>query len=144
MPMSRDKRTNDNLMYSNNIMSYRNELMGRLLSGITNSELENLIRVREEGRRPIPAPRRKKQQPVAAPRTKINEKRRALNGYTKSYEIGLKSNVNALVQLQNTRLAISRYCLILFLRRQKGSNLWKLLWLPLSNGPDKKERTKTQ
>ena len=44
------------------------------------------------GRRPnpIPAPRTKKKQPVAAPRTKIGEKRRAPNGFTKSYEIGLK------------------------------------------------------
>ena len=58
--------------------------------------------------RPIPAPRRKKQQPVAAPRTKIDGKRRALKGFTKSYEIGLKSDRDVLLQLQNTRLAISR------------------------------------
>ena len=58
--------------------------------------------------RPIPAPRTKKQQPVPARRTRIGEKRRALKGFTKSYEIGLKSNRDALVQLQNTRLAISR------------------------------------
>ena len=57
---------------------------------------------------PISAPRTKKQQPVAAPRTKIGEKRRALKGFTKSYEIGLKNDRDALVQLQNTRLAISR------------------------------------
>ena len=62
------------------------------------------------GRRPtsIPAPRTKKQQPVAAPKTKIGEKRRALKGFTKSYEIGLKTDRDALVQLQNTTLAISR------------------------------------
>ena len=62
---------------------------------------------------PIPAPRRKhllgSKIPIPAPRTKIGEKRRALNGYTKSYEIGIKSNFSALEQLQNTRLAISRY-----------------------------------
>ena len=58
--------------------------------------------------RRIPGPRTKKQQPVAAGRTKIGEKRRALKGFTKSYEIGLKSDRDALVQLQNTRLAISR------------------------------------
>ena len=132
----------------------RNELIRRLLSGITNDELQNLVRVREEARRPIPtmregearrpiptprrrtpipaprkmgvkqliryfennpippyrpipAPRTKKQQPVAAPRTKIGKKRRDLKGFTKSYEIGLKSDRDALVQLQNTRLAIS-------------------------------------
>ena len=62
------------------------------------------------GRRPtpIPSPRTKKQLPVAAARTKIGEKRRALKGFTKSYEIGLKNDREALVQLQNTRLAISR------------------------------------
>ena len=71
----------------------RNSLIRRLLSGITNEELENLVRVREGGRAPIPplrsnvqqyrpvrAPRKKKQQPVAAPRKRIDEKRRALKG----------------------------------------------------------------
>ena len=57
---------------------------------------------------PIPASRTKKQQPVAAPSTKIGEKQRVLKGFTKSYEIGLKTDRDALVQLQNTRLAISR------------------------------------
>ena len=37
-------------------MSRRNELIRRLLSGLTDSELENLVRVREEARY-IPAPR---------------------------------------------------------------------------------------
>ena len=98
-----------NFIYSNNIMSRSNELIRRLLSGLIDSELENLVRVREEAHpisvkrtpipkprrnvqqliryfennpippyRPIPAPRTKKQQPIAAPRTKIGEKRRAL------------------------------------------------------------------
>ena len=49
----------------------------------------------------------KKQQPVPALRTRIGEKRRALKGFTKSYEIGLKSDRDALVQWQNTRLAHS-------------------------------------
>ena len=128
-----------NFIYSNNIMSRRNELIRRLLSGLTDSELENLVRVREEAHpisvrrppipkprrnvqqliryfennpippyRPIPAPRTKKQQPIAAPRTKISEKRRALKGFTKSYEIDLKTDRDALVQLQNTRLTISK------------------------------------
>ena len=126
-------------IYSNNIMSRRNELIRRLFSGLTDSELENLVRVREEAHpisvrrppipkprrnvqqliryfennpippyRPIPAPRTKKQQPIAAPRTKISEKRRALKGFTKSYEIDLKTDRVALVQLQNTRLTISK------------------------------------
>ena len=122
----------------------RNDVIRRLLSGLTDDELENLARLREEARRPIPAPRKtgvkqliryfennnlhkplrpnkqqsrpqpipaprtKKQQPVAAPRTKIGEKQRTLKGFPKSYEIGLKTDRDALVQLQNTRLAISR------------------------------------
>ena len=45
---------------------------------------------------------------MPAPRTRTGEKRRALKGFTKSYEIGLKSDRDALVQLQNTRLAIGR------------------------------------
>ena len=36
----------------------RNELIRRLLSGVTDDELENLVRVREEARRPIPTPRK--------------------------------------------------------------------------------------
>ena len=100
-----------------------NEVIRRLLSGVTEDELEHLVRVREEARRPIPAPRKmwvkqlicyfennnlskpprpipaprtKKQQPqpqpqpIPAPRTKITEKRKALRGYTKSYEIAIK------------------------------------------------------
>ena len=44
----------------------RNELIRRLLSGITNDELQNLVRVREEARRPIPT--RRKRIPTPAPR----------------------------------------------------------------------------
>ena len=50
----------------------------------------------------------KKQQPVAAPRTGISEKRRALKDFTKSFEVSLRYDRDALVQLQNTRLAISQ------------------------------------
>ena len=42
---------------SNNKMSNRNEFVQRLLSGITLSELQNLVNIREEANRPIPAPR---------------------------------------------------------------------------------------
>lgn len=56
----------------------------------------------------IPAPRMKKQQPVAAPRTRISEKRRALKGFTKSFEVSFRYDRDALVQLHNTRLAISQ------------------------------------
>ena len=130
----------------------RNELIRRLLSGVTDDELENLVRVREEARRPIPAPRKmgvkqliryfennnldkpprpipaprtKKQQPqpqprpIPAPRTKIMEKSKALKGYTKSYEIVIKNDKHILEQLQNTRLAISRF-FEKILNRNKG------------------------
>ena len=46
-------------------MSRRNELIRRLLSGLTDSELENLVRVREEAR-PIPAA-------VVRPQSKFTE-----------------------------------------------------------------------
>ena len=109
------------LVNRNNMRTNRNELMSRLSSGITNEELENLVRMREDARRPIPAPRRNVQQyrpipaprikkhlPVPAPRTIIIGKRKALNGFTKSYEIELRSNRDPSVQLQHTRLAIGR------------------------------------
>ena len=57
---------------------------------------------------PIPAPRRRHIQPVPAPRTQISEKQRAFKGFKRSLKIGLNSNRDPLVQLQNTRLAISR------------------------------------
>ena len=47
---------------------------------------------------------------------------RALQGFTQSFEMLLKSNRDALVQLQNTKLAISRL---------KVPNLWRLLRSPL-------------
>ena len=50
----------------------------------------------------------KKQQPVAAPRTRISEKRRALKGFTKLFEVSLRYDRDALVQLQNTRLAVGQ------------------------------------
>ena len=47
----------NNIIYSNNMKTNRNELI-RLLSGVTDDELENLVGLREEARRPIPAPRK--------------------------------------------------------------------------------------
>ena len=114
-----------------------------MLSGLTDSELETLVQIREQKRRPIPTPRKriptpaprkmgvkqliryfennpiplyqpiappriKKQTPIALPRTKIAETHKALKGFTKSYEFGIKDNKDNLVQLQNTRLAMSR------------------------------------
>lgn len=156
MPMCSEMR--EKIIYSNNIMSNRNEFV-RLLSGIINSELQNLVRVREEARRlspaprrrtpiptprrnvqqltqhfeanripqyrPIPAPRMKKQQPVAAPRTGISEKRRALKDFTKSFEVSLRYDRDALVQLQNNRLAISQLFSVI-LSDTEDSNLGRL------------------
>ena len=44
----------------------RNELLRRLLSGLTDSELESLVKIREQKRRPSPTPR--KRIPTPAPR----------------------------------------------------------------------------
>ena len=44
----------------------RNELLRRLLSGLTGSELETLVQIREPKRRPVPTPR--KRIPTPAPR----------------------------------------------------------------------------
>ena len=132
--MVRSNENKNKIIYGNSMKTNRNELIRRLLSGVTDDELENLVRVREEARRPIPAPRKmevkqliryfenynlykpprpKKQeprpQPIPAPRTKIMEKSKALKGYTKSYEIAIKNDKDILEQLQNTRLAISRF-----------------------------------
>ena len=55
-------------------MSNGNELVRRLLSEITRSELQNLVNVREEANRPIPAPRRwggGGARPIPAPRRRI-------------------------------------------------------------------------
>ena len=116
--------SNKKIIYTNYIMD------NNKLSSLAVNMPKNEINIVEEAKRPIPeprkwyrdengvkhpiaAPRRKHllggKMPIPAPRTKIGEKRKALNGYTKSYEIGIKSNFNALEQLQNTRLAISIY-----------------------------------
>ena len=52
------RSTKNNIIYSNNMKTNRHELIIRLLSGVTDDELENLVRLREEARRPIPAPRK--------------------------------------------------------------------------------------
>ena len=56
--MVRSNKNKNKIIYSNSMKTNRNELIRRLLSGVTDDELENLVRVREEARRPIPAPRK--------------------------------------------------------------------------------------
>ena len=58
--------------------------------------------------KPVPAPRTKRL-PVPAPRTIIEQTDKALKGFTKSYEIGVKNNKDPLVQLQNTRKAVANH-----------------------------------
>ena len=54
-------------------MSRHNELIRRLLSGLTDSELKNLVRVREE-ERPIPAPRRQREaRPIPTPMRNVQQ-----------------------------------------------------------------------
>lgn len=99
---------NENSIYSNNMRTNNNEFVRE---EVKCPIPRKWYRGGNGVKHPIPAPRKKKggKMPIPAPRTKINEKRRAINGYTKSYETGIKSNFSALEQLQNTRLAISRY-----------------------------------
>ena len=70
---------------------------------------------------PVPAPRTKKllDKPVPTPRTKIEQTNKALKGYTKSYEIGIKHNIDPLIQMQNTRKAIE-YHINTLLNEMKG------------------------
>ena len=109
----------------------RNNLIRRLLSGITNDELEKLVQIREEAKRPIPAPRIKKQRPVPIPRTKstvkrmidyfkqnpiplapqanLTEVRRAMKGYSRAFKINIVNDRDPPAQLQETRQEIGRF-----------------------------------
>ncbi|KAL9965086.1 hypothetical protein ACROYT_G028833 [Oculina patagonica] len=84
---------------------------------------ENIIQPPLEFRddyRPTPKPRTiKPKKPVPLPRTKIEQVSRALKGYTKSFEIGIKHNKDPLLQLQNTRKAVE-YHIIKELSAMKG------------------------
>ena len=67
--------------------------------------------------KPVPLPRTKK--PTPSPRTKIEQVKKALKGYTKSFEIGVKHNKDPLTQLQNTRKAVE-YHIMKILTSMKG------------------------
>ena len=67
--------------------------------------------------KPIPKPRTQK--PTPLPRTKIEQVDKALKGYTKSFEIGIKNDKDPLAQLQNTIKAIE-YHIIKILTSMKG------------------------
>ena len=66
---------------------------------------DNIIQPPLEFRdKPVPLPRTKK--PVPLPRSKIEQVKKALKGYTKSFEISIINNKDPLTQLQNTRKAV--------------------------------------
>ena len=75
---------------------------------------DNIIQPPAEFRdnyKPVPAPRTKKnavKKPVPTQRTIIKQTDKALKGYTKSFEIGIKNNKDPLAQMQNTRKAIEQ------------------------------------
>ena len=109
----------------------RNHLIRRLLSGITNDELEKLVQIREEAKRPIPAPRIRKQRPVSIPRAKSTVKRmvdyfkqnpiplarqanltgvrREMKSYARALKINIVNDKDPFVQLQETRQQIVRF-----------------------------------
>ena len=59
--------------------------------------------------KPIPKPRTIKLVPAPLPRTQIEQVDKALKGYTKFFEIGIKYNKDPLEQLQSTRKAIEHH-----------------------------------
>ena len=70
--------------------------------------------------KPVPMPRTiKSVKPTPAPRTQINQVDKALKGYTKSFEIGIRNSKDPLLQLQITRKAVE-YHLIKTLPSMKG------------------------
>ena len=73
---------------------------------------ENIIQPPPEFRddyKPVPLPRTKK--PVPLPRTTIEQVDKALKGYTKSFEIGIRNSQDPLLQLQNTRKTVEDHIL---------------------------------
>ena len=101
-----------------------------------NSEIQKLL----QKQKPTPAPRKRVKQmvqdyedniilpppefrdgykPVPLPRTKIEQVAKAMKGYTKSFEIGIKNNKDPLAQLQSTRKAIEHH-IVNILTSMKG------------------------
>ena len=73
--------------------------------------------------------------PVPMPRTQINQVDKALKGYTKSYEIGIKNNKDPLEQLHNTRSAVNHYINKL-LNEMKGLKFVETLKVTFSKAKD--------
>ena len=86
--------------------------------------------------KPIPKPRTKKTvKPSPAPRTRIEETNKALNGYTSSYKISIKHSIDPLLQLQNTRKAVE-YHIIKALSAMKGLKFIETLKVTFSKAKD--------
>ena len=89
--------------------------------------------------KPIPFPRKqmKKELPIPLKRTIIEEMKKALRGYVKSYMISLKDDKDPLLQLQNTRLAVG-YHIKKLLSTMKGIKFNETLkvtfWKPQNDG----------
>lgn len=77
-----------------------------------------------DGWKPTPTLRRKRMVvPVAASRTKVEEKSKALKEYTKSFETGVKNDTDPLKQNIGTRKAI-QYRLTQLLGEMKDVTRW--------------------
>ena len=85
--------------------------------------------------KPVPLPRTKKSVPIPLPRTKIEQVDKALNGYTQSFEIGIKNNKDPLLQLQNTRKALE-YHILKILLSMKGIKFIETLKITFSKMTD--------
>ena len=89
--------------------------------------------------KPVPTPRTKKnsaKKPVPTPRTIIKQTDKALKGFTKSFEIDIKSNKDPLTQMQNTRKAVERYVTNLLneIKGLKYVETLKVTFEKISNG----------
>ena len=81
-------------------MSNSNKLVSRLFSGITMSERQNLVKMREEANRPILAPRR---------RTPIPTPRRNVRQLIQYFETNLIPPLIGLIRLQEQRNSNDQY-----------------------------------
>ena len=117
---------------------------------------DNIIQPPPEFRddyKPIPAPRKSVNQmvqnyedniiqPIPLPRTKIEEVAKAMKGYTKSFEIGIKYDKDPSLQLQSTRKAIE-YHIKNILKSMKGLNFIETLKVTFTKMSNKKIVYKT-
>ena len=73
------------------------------------------------------------------PRTEINETARAFQGFTKSYQVGIKNDKDPLIQLNTTRLAIAHFMKQL-LPRMKGLKFIETLTITFEQQRGKSNR----